>query len=252
MGAQGGATSRAMWRYLMALINLAVAPQRLYRPPARFNIVIVQSYVRMLHIQPAADAPGELLPFLDVFKDAFPTKLVKLSYTILLDFSFPAKTKGTLHLELYRQSMGVPPCLARYMIAFHCLVPADNILEQTREHMMNTRTAIGRRRTFIEGIMLSSSPCFNAFVKDTILLPKTKDKLFDLGEICLATHFLKQELAPSEQDNHLSGLTLTDAMGSDIRVICQSQVNDAAFVRQHWLQRNSTASQFHLVCQIQR
>jgi hypothetical protein len=99
--------------------------------------------------------------------------------------------------------------------------------------------------------MLPSSPLLHALAKDIMFLPKTKYVLFHSGEICLATHFLKHELAPFEQDNHLSSFTLTNAMGGDIGVICQSQMNDAAFVRQHRLQGYGATSESYLVCQIQ-
>ena len=165
------------------------------------------------------DAFSHSFPFPDVLKDTFPALLIELSYTIFLNFSLVAETKRPLYLELYRQSMGIPSCLAWYVVTFHCLVAANNILEQSSQHMVNPWATISCRRAFIKGKMRCSLSHFYTFIKNVMLAPKMKDMLLYSRKIWFTTHLVEHGSASFQRNDNFSACTFPYAVSNDIRMI---------------------------------
>ena len=59
-------------------------------------------------------------------------------------------TEFLLHAQFNRQSVCIPTCLALHLVALHCFVAAERILDSTRQHVVNTRHAVCRRRSLEE------------------------------------------------------------------------------------------------------
>jgi hypothetical protein len=81
--------------------------------------------------------------------------------------------------------MGIPSAFTFYLESLQGLVPAENILQGTRHHVVNARGAICRRRTLEKGESLSSLSVSDGLFKDLIFFPILKDRLSDMRVIDL-------------------------------------------------------------------
>ena len=76
--------------------------------------------VWVFHISPEANGMGEVFPHSLVFPYALFTLLDEWLYAVFFDLIFSVQTEFFLNFQLYRQSVGIPACFSRYLIA--CLL----------------------------------------------------------------------------------------------------------------------------------
>src|SRR4029453_10509348 len=96
-----------------------------------------------------------------ILPHALATQAVELLHAKCLDELLPARARDILvahsalleqrrHLLLYfdldRQAVRVPPGLPQHVIAVHRPVATEQILDRTREDVMDARTTVRRRR----------------------------------------------------------------------------------------------------------
>ena len=104
----------------------------------------------MLVVEPVADARAQLLPLAAILEHALAAEPIELGDAERLDLLLAADAELLLDLDLDRQAVRVPARLSRDTEALHRAMAAEEILDRAREHVMDARPAVRRRRTFEE------------------------------------------------------------------------------------------------------
>ena len=125
MAGKGGTTARAVGNDLEALVQQALLPDLLQRPPLGLDVVVIVCDKRMLHVSPEAYGAGEILPHALVFPDALFTFADERIQAVLLDLLLAVQTQHLLDLQLYRKSVGIPAGLSWYLSLIHILINND-------------------------------------------------------------------------------------------------------------------------------
>ena len=139
----------------------------------------------MLGVDPVSDAIGHALPFLNIFPHRLPAQSIEFGDTEFLDVLLAFRADLLLDLELYRQPMRIPASLAQDVLALHGLVARDQVLESAREHVMQTRATVRRRRPFKEDIALVLLAQLHGLLEGVVLLPELQDLFFEVWELYL-------------------------------------------------------------------
>ncbi len=90
-----------------------------------------------------------------------------------------------LHAEFDGQAVGVPAGLAHHVFAFQRLVAAHHVLDGAGHHMVDTRGAVGTRRTFKEHESVVFIAVVKAFLEGVVGFPKRANLVGCFGEIQL-------------------------------------------------------------------
>ena len=115
----------------------------------------------------ARNANGEMLLLLAVF----------------LDLIFSVQAELFLNFQLYRQSVGIPACFSRYLIAFHSTVSRNHILDNTGLYVADVRFSVCGRRSVIEYVGRISFTHFHTFLEDLIVFPELLNLFFSLDKV---------------------------------------------------------------------
>ena len=132
----------------------------------------------MIVIQPVCDTLRHCLPVRAILPHVLAAPPIELSDTQLFDELFAAKVRGFFHRRIFvaaigrnkprlqfalqflfnfdfdRQAVCVPARFAQHQMSLHCAMAAEKIFDGARKHMMNTRTTIGRWRSFKKHVRL--------------------------------------------------------------------------------------------------
>ena len=193
MRAEAGYAARAVGRAAHPLIQQPPIPQRLQNPPAGFNIIVFQRDIRVVHIHPETDAVGHRFPLFNVAENAFAAFPVKRLDAVLLDFALAGQPQFLLHAQLHRQPMGIPPPFAPDLIPFHRPIAADDILENPRQHMVDPRTAVSRRRPIVQHKARRPRPLRSGAAKNIALLPLPQNAGIQFGKADTAGNELEHK-----------------------------------------------------------
>ena len=98
MGAEAGHAAGAVGRATHCLVEQVLVPQGFEHPPARLDVIVVQSDVWVVHVYPVTDAISHGLPLFHVAEDTLPTFLVELFDSVFLDVPFALKSQFLLDL----------------------------------------------------------------------------------------------------------------------------------------------------------
>ena len=172
----------------VAFIQQTLVVKLLQQPPKRLNIFVVIGDIRMIQIHKIAHALSQFAPFSREFHHVFPTPAViifrrnifvrSLVVNILL-----RDTQLLLHTKLHRQTVCVPTGLALHLITLHRLITIKRVFNRARQHMVNARMTISRRRTFEEHkLRLPLTLCYRT-QKNVILLPISQHILIGFHKI---------------------------------------------------------------------
>ena len=189
MTGQRRAAARAVGDDLVSLIEQALFPDLLQRPPFGLDVVVVIGNIGILHVRPEGDAVGHLLPLGLILPDRFFALLDERLHAVSLDLLFSVQAEHLFDLQLNGQAVGVPAGLAQNVIALHGLVPRDEILDGARLDVADVRAAVRGRRTVEEGIGLLSLSQLYALFKDLVLLPELEDLLLARNKIHVRCDF---------------------------------------------------------------
>ena len=157
------------------LVEQATIPQLLEDPPSRFDVVVVQRHVGIVHVDPIPDAVGHNLPFFDVPENALPTAPVELGDAELLNVPLGGQAQFLFDLQFHGQAVGVPATLADYPATFHRAVAGNDVLENAGQHVVNAGTAIGGGRPLVHHEERGVGPVVNGPAEDIALLPVVED-----------------------------------------------------------------------------
>ena len=150
VAADGRAAARAVVHHLVALVEQALVPDLPQQPPDRLDVAVGVGVVRVVQVDPEADALGEPLPLREVRGHALLAELVELGDAVGLDLPLAVDAQAALDLELDRQAVRVPARLARHSVAAHGLVAREEVLEDARDDVVRARPAVGGRRPLVE------------------------------------------------------------------------------------------------------
>ena len=134
----------------MAPIEQTFVEHLLQRPPSGFNVVVVEGDVGVVEVNPVGHALGHLSPGGFVGPNGFPAGLVKLRHAEGFNRFIAHQIKSLLDFNFHGKAVGVPTAFSLDQEALHGLPAAYEVLVGASDHMVNSRFAVGRRRSFEE------------------------------------------------------------------------------------------------------
>src|SRR5699024_251321 len=102
----------------IALIDQSLFMQGFEGPPNRLDIVIVESNIRVIQINPVSHAGGKFIPQILVFEDALAALVIIFSYAIVFYLRSALQAQLFLYFNLDGKAMRIPASFAFYPIAF--------------------------------------------------------------------------------------------------------------------------------------
>ena len=190
---QGGAAAGAIRYNLVALVDEVLIPQLLEDPPDRLDVFILQGDVGVVHVNPEADAVGQLLPFPDVAKDTLAALGVELSHAIVLDGLLAVEIQLLLDLQLHGKAMRIPAPLPEDMVATHGLVAGEEVFENPSQDVMSSRNPVCGGWPLIKHVSRRTLTNLQALLENLVLFPKTEDARLPLGKANFARYFFKHD-----------------------------------------------------------
>ena len=109
---QGRPAAHAVRHDLVALEQQVLVPHRLERPPHRLDVGRVERAVRVLEVDPVADALGQRGPVLEELEHGVAALLVELGDAVALDVVLGGEAELLLDRDLDREPVTVPAALA--------------------------------------------------------------------------------------------------------------------------------------------
>ena len=182
MVAQARLAARAVGGAAVVLVDQPVLPELLEDPPAALDVVVVVRDVRVLHVRPERDALRQLLEVAHVAVHALPALRVEAVDAVRLDLGLGVQPQLLLDLDLDRQTVRVPARLPGHAIAPHRLVAREQVLDDARHDVVHARTAVRRRRPFVEHEQVVLRPLLDAAPEDVVLPPELENPCLELGE----------------------------------------------------------------------
>ncbi len=149
-------------------------------PPNGFYITIMQSYIRVIQIDPIAHQFCHFTPKLFIAENGFPTFLTEFFNSVFLYTALIFQTEHFFHFNFHRQTMSIPTGFAFNLKAVHCFITADNIFQGPGHYMMNTRFAICRRGSFIKNEAWHTFTNINTFLHHIVFIPIFANAVFQM------------------------------------------------------------------------
>ena len=178
MRGQRGAAARAVGHDLVTLVQKPHVGNLLQAPPYALDVFVVIGDVGVFHVRPVADAVGHALPFTLIFPYGFLALFDERLDAVLLDLLLAVQTQQFFHLQLYRQTVGIPAGLAQHLHALHRAVAREQILEHARFDVADVRLAVGRGRAVVEREYIRAFALIDGFLEDVILFPEVQNFFF--------------------------------------------------------------------------
>ena len=169
-------TPGAVGHNLKPFVQQTFVPDGFQRPPLGLDKVIVIGHIRSLHVGPEAHCVGEFLPHSLVFPDALLALVNERGKTVLFDLLLAVQPQLLLHLQLHRQTVGVPSRLPGHHIPLHGPVPGNHVLDGAGFHMSDVGHAVGGGGSVVEGVDRPLPAAVHALFKNVVVSPE----LFDL------------------------------------------------------------------------
>src|SRR3954469_11361080 len=119
----------------------------------------------MLVVQPERDPVGQALPFRLILENALPGAGIELLHTEAFNILLAAELELLLHLDLDREAVGVPPRDAGDRLTPHGVKAADEVLDRSRENVVDAGAAVGRGRALVEHERRSPGPLLQRALK---------------------------------------------------------------------------------------
>ena len=194
MAGQRRPASRAIGHDFKALVKQALFPNVFQRPPLGFNVGVIISDIRVLHIRPKTNRVRKILPHALVFPNALLTPLDERLQAVFLDLFLAVQPQELFHLQLHRQAVRVPSCLTGHHAAFHRVITRDHILKGACFHMADMGFSVGCRRAVIKCICPAVSARVDALFEDLVVLPELLHSLFPLDKIQICGYLVIQHV----------------------------------------------------------
>ena len=180
MRRQRGTTTGAVRQDFVAAIEQRLLVQALEQPPHRLDVRIAVRDVRVLVIEPIADAVRQRFPVGLVLEDAVLAQLVEPLDAVRLDLALAVDVERFLDFDLDRQTMRVPSRDAGHALPQHRVIAADQILQGARENVMDPRPAVGGRWAFEENERRAVARRLDDARQQPLILPRGEQLFFQL------------------------------------------------------------------------
>jgi len=199
MARQTGTGRRRIGLDGIAFVEQSLVIQLLQQPPQSLDIFVIVGDIGMVKVNKIAHLLGKLTPFGRKLHHILPTAMVILLhgdifFRCLVVYIFLRYPEILLHSKLHRQTVGIPTGLARHTKPLHGFQTADGVLDGTRNDVVNARTAVGGRRTFIKHKRFLRIALLHAALKDLLLFPKGQHFFFNFRKIQFFRQFFKHTL----------------------------------------------------------
>ena len=148
--AQSRPRRRRVGLYRVTLVEQVFPEQFAQQVPERLHVAVVVRDVGMIHVHPVPHHARQLLPLVGVPHHLLLAGIVELVYRDGLPDILLCYSQDLLHGQLHRQSVRVPARLALHLESPEGLVAAENILDRSRDDMVDARDAVCRGRPFIK------------------------------------------------------------------------------------------------------
>jgi len=168
-------TAGTICHHLESLVQQPALPIIFQDPPDALDILIFVRDICCVQVHPVPNPVSQPFPFLDIRKSGLPAKLIETIDAVFLNLLFIGKAQLLLHFNFHRQTMGIPAASPADMVSTHGFVARENVLECTRQDMVNTGSPIRSWRTFKENIFLSPFPLLHGFMEDVMGFPKSQN-----------------------------------------------------------------------------
>ena len=183
MGTKARTRCRAVGLYRVALVHKALVVKLLEQVPHRLDILVLKGDVGIVEIDPVAHALRDVVPLVFVLHHRLAAGGVVLLYRDRLADVLLGDAEALLYAQLDGQPVGVPPALASYTLALHRLEATEQILDRTRQHVVDTRFAIGRGRPLVEYERIAFRTLRDTALEDVVRLPVSEYFAVDSGQI---------------------------------------------------------------------
>ena len=167
----------------MSLVDVAGVPDLLELPPDALDVLVRERPVRVLRVEPHADAGGERRPVLDVAEHGVAAALVERGDAVVLDLVLVGDPELLLHLDLDGEPVTVPPGFPRDVVAAHGLESWVEVFERARPHVVEPRTAVGGGGTLVEDPLGGAFAAAEALGEDIVFAPPCEHRLFERDEV---------------------------------------------------------------------
>ena len=148
VGSQSRSAASAVRLYLVAFVDQSGIEELLQNPPAGFNIIVLVCNIRIIQVRHVCHAVGHIRPHAGVLEYGLTALLVEFLNAVLLDVLLAVHSQLLLHLNLNRQSVGIPSGLSLNLESLHRLVPVNGVLQGSRHNVVNTWLAVCCRWSF--------------------------------------------------------------------------------------------------------
>ena len=183
LGGQRRAAARTVGNDLEPFVEKSLVPDLLQRPPLGLDEIIMVGDVWIFHICPEAYCAGEVLPHALVLPDTLLTFVDERLQAVLLDLVLAVQAKSFLHLQLHRQTVGIPTRFSGHHVSLHGAVSGDHVLDDTGQHVTDVGLAVGCRRPVVEGVGLTLFAVLHTLFKNLIVFPEFLDLFLAVDEI---------------------------------------------------------------------
>ncbi len=178
---EAGHVARAPGQDLVTLVEQPLLGHALQRPPHRLDVVLGVGDVRVLHVEPEADAVGQHLPLALVLPDRLLAELHERLDPVALDVLLALQAQLLLDLDLDRQAVGVPAGLPLDAPPEHGLVAREQVLDHPGQHVAVVGHAVGGGRPLVEGERLAAGRPGQALGEDPGVLPEGPHRVLGLA-----------------------------------------------------------------------
>src|SRR5690606_1431079 len=134
--------------------------------------------VWIIQIDPIAHLARDIIPLILIPQHRLAALLVVFLDRNLYPDIFLGNSKFLLHTEFDREAMRIPTSLALDLESLHRLVAANEILQRTRDHVVNAGHAVCAGRTLIKYERLLAFAQSDALLKTLVLRPFLQHFLF--------------------------------------------------------------------------
>ena len=146
----------------------------------------------MLKVAPIADSFAHSLPQILIGPNTFTTLLNERLNAVGFNISLAVGVNLLLNLKLNGQTVSVPACFSFNMVALHSLVPRNNILDNSCQHMAYMRFAVSGGRTVIENEAFINIVFCNSLFEYFVFTPEFDNIIFGFGKIVISFNLLVQ------------------------------------------------------------
>ncbi len=183
VAAQRRTAACAIRHDLVVLEQQILIPILLEDPPHALDVLVLECDVSVVQVYPEAHALGQLFPVFEIAQDTFAALPVELRDSIFLDLALMLEAEFFFDFDLNWQTVRIPAAFTQYVMAGHNLVTREDILERTRQHVMDTGSAIRRRRSFVKDVARPLFTLRERALERFILPPESKLLLLQLWDV---------------------------------------------------------------------